>query len=389
MPDDFEIFQGGTRTSSDGRKIHFSNRDLDEIVETYDPRNFRAPLILSHNTFARSDRELAESELAFGVVQRVVRDGNSLRAFCDPIAPEVSQWIKEGRIVDRSASFYPPDSPSNPTPGKWSLRHVALLGRTPPAVKGMSALSLAEIFDDDGGEALEFKGYEMNTQTVIADFFRGVRDFLIESQGLEFADNLLPSDKLATLSDQENADLPSDFAERLADLEEEIESLKEHSANKQQTMGPEYQELQDELESYKTQLRNERTQRRNERIASFEEKYKDRLTPAMLAPVEVSFGEESRQESFSSWCESLSDWQLSYVENFIKNLPPQIDFGEHTAGGGGTDRPAERRKYSSSYDAASLAADAKIRDYQSQHPELTYSEVVARPEFQELLREIL
>ena len=45
--------------------------------------------------------------------------------------------LAKGRFKKRSASFYPPEHPNNPTPGKWHLRHVAFLGAQPPAVKGL------------------------------------------------------------------------------------------------------------------------------------------------------------------------------------------------------------------------------------------------------------
>ena len=43
-----------------------------------------------------------------------------------------------------SASFYSPDSKINPEPGKWSLRHVALLGAQPPAIKGLKGFAYEE-----------------------------------------------------------------------------------------------------------------------------------------------------------------------------------------------------------------------------------------------------
>ena len=46
--------------------------------------------------------------------------------------------LKAGRFKKRSASFYPPGHPSNPTPDRPYLRHVGFLGAQPPAVKGLA-----------------------------------------------------------------------------------------------------------------------------------------------------------------------------------------------------------------------------------------------------------
>ena len=68
--------------------------------------------------------------------------------------------VQAGRFKKRSASFYPPQAPNNPTPGKWYLRHVAFLGAQPPAVAGLKDIQFSE---DDAGGAVCF------SETVTAD----------------------------------------------------------------------------------------------------------------------------------------------------------------------------------------------------------------------------
>ena len=56
----------------------------------------------------------------------------------------MEDYVKNGLYKKVSASFYSPESKINPEPGKWSLRHVAMLGAQPPAVKGLKGFAYSE-----------------------------------------------------------------------------------------------------------------------------------------------------------------------------------------------------------------------------------------------------
>ena len=395
-----EIFKAGKQTASDGRTIVFSPENLDEIVSSYSPEHFRAPLIISHDTFGRSDRELAESELAFGIVKKLKREGNSLYAFCDPVAPEVRDWIAQGRIVDRSASFYPPNSANNPFPGKWALRHVALLGKTAPSVKGMEAIfNLNEFNFSENDDFLEFSNYKNNT---LVELFSGLRDFLIESHGLEKAQALIPNYLLRTLGD--SSDGTESLQERMSDLEIKLEDVRQsvfsmensfHSTMPKMSMA--YQEddddnqedemtseMQSEIAALREELKKQKRERRRDRIASFMERNRDRLIPRMLEDFDVEFGEDTISENFSSFCEGLSDSQLSYFEQFVSQIPVQVEFNELTAA------PVSRRgnKSFSGNGSPQSKILAAIESYQSEHPELSFEQIKNLPEFSEQVSQI-
>ncbi|MGN6866723.1 2-oxoacid:acceptor oxidoreductase, partial [Neisseria sp. P0020.S003] len=70
-------------------------------------------------------------------------DGGVLSADFVQMDDDFMGWVKDGRYKKVSASFYPPDSPSNPKPCSWYLRRVVFLGAQPPAVKGLSAINFA------------------------------------------------------------------------------------------------------------------------------------------------------------------------------------------------------------------------------------------------------
>jgi hypothetical protein len=392
-----EIFKAGKQTASDGRTIVFSPENLDEIVSSYSPEHFRAPLIISHDTFGRSDRELAESELAFGIVKKLKREGNSLYAFCDPVAPKVRDWIAQGRIVDRSASFYPPDSANNPFPGKWALRHVALLGKTAPSVKGMEAIfNLNEFNFSEDDDFLEFSDYKNNA---IVELFSGLRDFLIESHGLEKAEALIPSFVLRMLGDSD--DETESLQERMSDLEMKLEGVRQSvfslgDSSTMPKMSMAYQEddddqedemtseMQSEIAALREELKKQKRERRRDRIASFMERNRDRLIPRMLEDFDVEFGEDAISENFSSFCEGLSDSQLSYFEQFVSQIPVQVEFNELTAA------PVPRRGNRSFSGNGSPQSKilAAIESYQSEHPELSFEQIKNLPEFSEQVSQI-
>jgi len=151
---EIEIIRTGTHTSSNGITVSFNRSDLEEIAATYDPSHFQAPLIISHDTKGMGDRQLAHSEFAYGAPKALKVVGDRLRAVFEKISPEFVQWVRDGKLLSVSSSIYLRGSPTNPTPGKLSLRHIAGLGKSPPAIKGMSPLSLSELTFDEPEEGL-------------------------------------------------------------------------------------------------------------------------------------------------------------------------------------------------------------------------------------------
>lgn len=155
------VFKAGDQTSAQGVQRNFSEKDLQQVVDTYDPSVHEAPLVIGH----AGDND---SLPAFGWIQGFKRQGDSLYAnvaFTDA----AKDLVKNGHYRKVSISFYSPDSAINPHKGKWSARHLALLGASPPAVKGLEpfsftevegvydfavALAPSDIFDDELGPTL-------------------------------------------------------------------------------------------------------------------------------------------------------------------------------------------------------------------------------------------
>jgi len=130
------VFRSGDQTSAQGVQRTFSPKDLQQVVDTYDPSTHEAPLVLGH----QGDNDSLPS---FGWIKGFSREGENLYAdvaFTDA----AKDLVKDGHYRKVSISFYSPDSVINPHKGQWSARHLALLGASPPAVKGLEPFSFVE-----------------------------------------------------------------------------------------------------------------------------------------------------------------------------------------------------------------------------------------------------
>lgn len=128
-----EIFRAGTHTDSSGNKRTFTLGDVQAMAASYQPQHHEAPLVLGHPN---------DNKPAYGWVKNLqaTPDGRLLM-MADQIDAAFSDAVQAGRYKKRSASFYPPHSSGNPTPGNWYLKHVGWLGAQPPAIKGLADAS--------------------------------------------------------------------------------------------------------------------------------------------------------------------------------------------------------------------------------------------------------
>lgn len=129
------IFRAGRHRTIDGRSVAFSEADLAAIAAAYDAAVHEAPLVIGH---PKTD------DPAMGWVSRLKCVGLRLEADFRQMDPAFAEAVEAGRYKHVSAAFYAPDSPRNPKPGGYYLRHVGVLGAVPPAVKGLGPLTFAE-----------------------------------------------------------------------------------------------------------------------------------------------------------------------------------------------------------------------------------------------------
>jgi hypothetical protein len=135
------IFRQGTFTSVEGTKITFGEAELSGIVSGYNADKNPAPLVVGHPKL---------NDPAYGWVDRLAIEDGEVVAYPDPALtdPSFAEAVNAGRYRKVSAQLYPPDSPNNPVPGQYSLKHVGFLGAHPPSVKHLGTVSFA---DGDAG----------------------------------------------------------------------------------------------------------------------------------------------------------------------------------------------------------------------------------------------
>ena len=148
------IFKVGTHTATNGQPMTASAAMLKSVADNYTPDTHEAPAVIGHPKDNHPAYAWAES-LSFD-------DGDGvLYANFSQVEPQFAQLIQDGRFKKRSASFYPPNHPSNPTPGTPYLRHVGFLGAQPPAVKGLK--DFTDFSDVDDLPTYEFTEFNPST----------------------------------------------------------------------------------------------------------------------------------------------------------------------------------------------------------------------------------
>ncbi|EBU1221946.1 TPA: peptidase [Salmonella enterica subsp. enterica serovar Java] len=334
------IFRAGTHTDMHGRRINFSDADLNEIAQSYNPALHEAPVVVGH---PKTDAP------SYAWVSAVKKDRDGLKAEPRDIDPQFAELVKNRRYSKVSASFYCPDSPGNPTPGKYYLRHVGFLGAQPPAIKGLKPVSFAE--DEEG--VVEFADWSLQTT---ASLFSRIRDFLISQFGLEKADSVVPDYMIDGLRDEAiRTETPvpafSDPAGIPAD--EVTQPVPEHQAptppedtavekELQAKLQKENDDLKRQLEERnKAEAQRVATERHNASVAFADSLISDaRLAPAGKNLVVAVLDALGSGESPVSFSENGSEQPL--VEAFKAQLAkarPLLDFGE-VATGDRTDRTA-------------------------------------------------
>lgn len=175
----FQIFKPGKHTASSGAVIEFTEDMLKAAVAAYDPELHEAPIVVGHPK---------DNGPAYGWVKALsFDDSGAVVVDAQQVDADFSEMVVAGRFKKRSASWYLPDSPSNPKPGTLYLRHVGFLGAQPPAVKGLKEVSFSE---DEG--IVEFSDTDRWAFRSMADMLRNLREWLIGKEGQEAADKVVP-----------------------------------------------------------------------------------------------------------------------------------------------------------------------------------------------------
>ena len=335
-PKPFKIFRAGTHTDSAGTVTTFTREQLAASVQAYNDGEWRAPMVVGH---PKGDAP------AYGWIGSLsLTDDGEIVADTEKLNPEFAQLMEDGAYRNRSASWYAPDHPSNPSPGVWQLRHLGMLGAQPPALKGLGDVQ----FHDQDGITLEFAASDYTTST-IARLLRGLRDSLISKWGVEETDKALPSWSIEDLEaagrEQIQSTVPN-FSEPEHDMTPAEIAALEARATAGDTAVATATALQAERDALAT------------RVASFEEGERTRgqavartAVLAALAPF-VTAGKilPAQLEATADFCMGLDDasktvefgeftgdnklTQRGFYLKQLEALPAAVDYSEHTGGAG-------------------------------------------------------
>lgn len=288
LPSNIEVFRPGRHIDDAGVVHSFSESDVDGMVAGYDPALREAPLTVGHPK---------DNLPAYGWVKSLSRtDSGALAITPHQVEPQFAEMVTTGRFKKRSASFYPPLAPNNPTPGKWYLRHVAFLGAQPPAIAGLKDIQFSE---GDAEGAVCF------------------------------------SEPVSTVTPQEPDDMSKELEEKLAKAQKDLEAANAVAATATAAAAAATKKATD-AEATAASFAEKARADRKAGFVSFAEaqvkagtllpKDKDMAVATLDAladaqPVEFAEGDTTRKVSPAQWLQDL-----------IGNAKPVVSFGEFAGG---------------------------------------------------------
>lgn len=196
---EIEAFKAGTAASKG-----ITAADIAASAASFDPTAQRAPVVMGHP----ADDQSAPS---FGEISGARVDGDKLFVKVKNLAQTAIDGVRNSQILNRSIAFWHPSHPSNPSPGKYAIRHLGLLGGSPPAIPGLAPLRFSAedadtlIADGEAGEPLIFAPANEPQAIDVPAIAAAVAAILKPEEKKEFS---------VPLTEQELADREAALAER-------------------------------------------------------------------------------------------------------------------------------------------------------------------------------
>jgi hypothetical protein len=189
-----QIFEAGTHVTKSGEKVVYTQKELDELCETFDP-NEPVAYIPGHSSDWPGVTMIPRLGNICAGLKRV---GDKIYAVGAEFSDRLAGWVREGFYTQRSCEIGKDEN------GKCKLYAVAMLGAQPPAVKGMPPLS---------ADMLTPEFLFSKPESAVYEFAESVDgEMTIE----EHIDEVEIKGKEAT---------KKDIAERLADMDKSIEEM--------------------------------------------------------------------------------------------------------------------------------------------------------------------
>lgn len=395
-PTALQIFKAGTHTAEDGRVLSFSDADVQQIADSYDPALHEAPIVVGH---PKADLP------AYGWGKALQARDGVLFAEPQQVDPAFAEMVNAGRFKKISASIFMPDSPGNPTPGKFYLRHIGFLGAQPPSVKGLKSATFA-----DGEDAACFAMPLRSIGWSLTDVLQRLRDWLIDKEGLETADQVIPQWQIrslddATRDDGDKADIANyalcddgDVLKRALKSNPAFESAvinlvgrnrdqvrKESSSMSQENKDAQFAEREKSLGEQASALdarekalaAREAAARREDAAAFAEGLVSDgKILPrnqAAVVELLLALPAGGSPLNFAEGDDQVSKPADQVLRELLTSLPKVVDFSEKSGGNGDESTPADFASPGNlQVDAAGLELHRKAVAFQAANPNTDY-----------------
>lgn len=317
-----EIFRPGSHTAMSGETIGFTEAELRASAAAYDPALHEAPIVVGHPS---------HDGPAYGWVKSL-NYAESLEAEPDQVEPQFAELVEAGRFKKVSAAFYRPNSPANPKPGVYYLRHVGFLGAQPPAIKGLKQIEFADGDDD----VVEVAFGEVRPG-VVQRLFRSLREYLIGEKGREAADQVLPDWEIEHL---EVPDSPA-YSEAARPAQPQTKPTQEATDVDKQELERQRQEIEARENRIKEQeaafAERARKQQAEASAALVDQLVTEgRVLPKQRDGLAAFMASQDAEEAleFGEGDEKVKTTGRAFLEQFLKELPVSVDYAERSAGQG-------------------------------------------------------
>lgn len=365
-PVTLEIFRAGKQTDMHGRQVNISRADLAAIASAYDPAKHEAPLVIGHPKL---------NDAAYGWVKGLRAEGDVLVADAHQVDPAFADLVNTGRYKKKSASFLLPNSAANPAPGTYYLNHVGFLGAVAPAVKGLRDAQFA----DDASQLIEFASDRRWGFRDVASVFRRIRDWLIERDGAEAAEQVIPAWQIDSLVEAAQPDAQAESipaAAFAAPLHEEPPMPQEQTAD----FATREQELSQRASDLAAREQALADRERQARHADAVEFATGLVQAGRLLPrhVEVVTGlllalPEAAPLSFAAEDGSTTEVQpADALRELLSAIPVQVDFAEKSSGRDAPAPAAFAAPPGEMVDPTGIALHNKAMAWMQQHPGTAY-----------------
>ena len=338
LTDFFHGFKSGLRKDSQGRSKTWTHDELDEIVANTNARIEKnmfsgAPFVVGHPK---------TNDPAYGWTKNVKRDGDTLLIKGDEatLHKEFADGVESGLWPNRSIRI---------GKGKdgFYLAHVGFLGAAPPAVDGMDAVYAA-----DEGEFFDYADNDTYTPNVLVRTLRRFREYIINKDDIETADNIIPDHEIESLGDhvnrlreENNPNQPttsfnkpdsegdktmSDFTQ--ADIDAAVEKARKDERTKVEG------DFSKQLSDKDTELKGEREQRLR---ADFTKQVDDLVTANKITPaqsegmvdfmLQLADGEATEFEFSAGEGDKKTTFKktpVAFFTDFVSKIGKQVDTGE-------------------------------------------------------------